>query len=110
MRDPIHTACHTAYLDDLTGQGWLIAPLREQDIDLDPGQASLHAADELAMLRHLDGQGYEPLEGEQEPWCSVGRTTDGRQVWALYGRDPITSQPTMEELAGALAEFRSLCV
>lgn len=109
MLRPIHTACHTAHLHDFTGQGWLIVPRCEQDMGLDPGQASLHTADELAMLRDLDGQGYELLEDEDgEPWCTVGWTIDG-QVFALYGREqPVTSQPTIGELAEAFAEFRSL--
>jgi hypothetical protein len=98
---------HTAYLDVLTGEGFLVLPLPADDLDLDG--VSLHGAAELDALRRLAALGYELSEDEQgEPWLRVGFTADGREVVGLYGVDPVSTMPTMEQQAKSLAAFSAL--
>jgi hypothetical protein len=94
----ITTACHVAHLDPVTGEGLLVVPRPEYDIDPSSGTASLHAADEQALLRDLDALGFDLTDDEDgQPWVAIGQTEDGRRAYGLYGRDPIISAPTVEE-------------
>lgn len=105
----IDTTCHTAHLDPMTGEGLILVPRRDSDLSLSAGAASLHAADELTMMRDLDALGFElALDEVEAPWVHVGWTADGREAFALYGRDPITSVPTPQEQAESLTELRRL--
>jgi hypothetical protein len=38
-------------------------------------------------------------------WIHVGWSEDGREAFGLFGRAPITSAPTMQEQADALADL-----
>jgi hypothetical protein len=101
----IATACHTAHLDVSVGQGLLIGPLASGDMSVEgPLSPSLHACDELAMLALLDGHGFD-LGEDGESWEQVGTTAEGKQVFHLYGRESIMSDPTSVELAQSFTEL-----
>jgi hypothetical protein len=95
----------TAYVHDMTGRAWLTRARPEDDVILDPAAASLHFAAEVAFLR---GLGCEPPHEYDDDEWGDGWTLDGREVIGLHGFEPITSDPTIEELAEALAAFRAL--
>jgi hypothetical protein len=98
---------HTAYLDPISGEGFLVLPLPGDDLDLDG--VSLHGSAELHALRELESLGYELTEDEDGyPWLPVGYTADGRQVVGLCGLDPIVSDFDVELCTAALAEFSEL--
>lgn len=117
---------YVAYLDQLTGQGQLVCPDPAGDLAMDeaPLQAvtpsdgsvgyvppcSLHEACEQRALSELDALGWEPSEGEDgwPSFCVDGYTADGRQVVGLYGRDPIITDPALDQLAEASAELSRL--
>jgi hypothetical protein len=105
----IETTCHTAYLHDMVGEGLILAPKASEDVAWLPGTASLHAADEAAMLRRLDGEGFELSEDEHgaPAWVHIGWSQDGREAFGLFGRAPVTSAPTMQEQADALTDLRA---
>jgi hypothetical protein len=92
------TNLHATYLHPMTGEGLIVQPLPSSDLQLDALGASLHAADELSPLARLDALGWELADD----WCYVGHTADGRKAFALYGRQPITSTPTLAEQATAM--------
>jgi hypothetical protein len=95
----------TAYVDDMTGAAWLVRPRAEDDVVFHPLAGSLNYASEVAFVR---GLGCEPPYEYDYDEVHDGWTLDGREVVGLFGFDPITSEPTMEELAEALAELRAL--
>jgi hypothetical protein len=95
-------ASHAAYLDPLHGTGLLVRPLPREDVADPLGGQSLHHADWDAVVRHLDGLGWEPSEDEHGDLCHAGYTSDGREVIGLYGREPIIV-PTLDEEARAIA-------
>jgi len=101
-------ASHVAYLDPMTGQGLLVRP--DPADDLTVGMPSLHAADWDHAIAELDRLGWEPLESEEADGTPMfaGMTTDGRDAIALYGREPVTSIPSIMELAEAGAELASM--
>ena len=101
----IAAAAHTAYLDVMTGEGLLVLPHADDDLGSPLGVASLHEADWNAMLRTLDHLGWEPTEGEGGDLCAVGEDADGRTVVGLYGREPITSEPRLDETEASLARL-----
>ena len=104
----VKTATHLAHLDPMTGEGVLVLPSPDSDVP-NPfaslgacsTSASAHAADWAHMLNLLAAHGWEPSEDEDAGWVEVGTTRDGRQVIGLYGRAPIISNPTMDEMARA---------
>jgi hypothetical protein len=71
------------------------------------GVESLHAADWHATVRLLDSHGWEPLDGNGTPMLD-GYTLDGREVIALYGRDPITSEPDFDAIRESIAALHEL--
>lgn len=96
----LETACHSARYCALTGGGRLVLPLL--DDDLGPmGAGGLHTADGLHMLALLRALGVEPAEDDEfgGPWAHVGYLPDGREVVALWGLDPVVSDPSPEQLA-----------
>jgi hypothetical protein len=98
---------HTAYLDPMSGEGFLVLPLPGEDLELDG--VSLHGAAELHALHELEAHGYELSEDEDgNPWLPVGFTSDGRQVVGLYGVDPVVDLPSWEQQAEAHAAFVAL--
>jgi hypothetical protein len=115
----VEFAAHTAYLDPETGTGYLVNPLPDNDIPAprDPfvenawsersnghvriGGQSLHTADRLWALSHLEQEGWTFLHDEHGQVENAGRTTDGRLVQCLYG-SPIVAEPTMDALSRAL--------
>lgn len=104
----IDHACHTAYLDPMSGQGLLLLPAPEDDVSsLEGFGADLHHADYDAVTRDLDVRGWEMQEDDETgmPWTHVGYAADGRQAVALYGLDPITSTPNLEQLAASMGEL-----
>lgn len=56
-------------------------------------------------MAHFDGIGWEPSEAEDGGLSLVGHLADGRPVVGLYGRDPITSEPTVAAMAEAFADL-----
>jgi hypothetical protein len=57
-------------------------------------------------VRELDLLGWEPTEDEDGGLCHEGFTPDGHEVVGLYGREPITSDPSIGECADAFARLR----
>jgi hypothetical protein len=102
-------AAHVAYLDPMTGEGLLVRPHPADDLSLS-GMASLHAADWDHVIAELDRLGWEPLESEEADGTPMfaGMTTDGREVIALYGCEPVTSIPSIMELGEAGTELASM--
>jgi len=105
----IQFASHTAYIDPMTGEGLLVRPKPADDQWLD-GMVSLHAADWDSAMDHLRGLGWEPLEDEDGDGTPLfaGMTQDGRDAIALYGHEPITSEPSITELREADIELVKL--
>jgi hypothetical protein len=99
-------AAHVAYLDPMTGEGLLVMARPEDDLSL--GGVGLHEADWNHVIAGLDRLGWEPTEGEDGGVCYDGDTEDGREIIGLYGREPITTLPTLAEAAGATAELARL--
>ena len=102
----IKFAAHVAYLDPMTGEGLLVRPHHADDLGL--GMVSLHAADWDAAIAHLRGLGWEPTADDDDTPMLAGVTADGRDVIGLYGREPITSMPTLSETSGAMHELARL--
>ena len=96
-------AVHVAYLDPDTGQGFLVMARPEDDLMLDGG--SLHSADWTYAIAELDRLGWEPTEDDDGGFCYDGDTTDGRAVFGLYGRESITSIPSLAESLKASQEL-----
>jgi hypothetical protein len=91
----------TTYVHPRTGAAWLLRPAVADGERL---SADYFAAE----FAFLVGMGCEPLTFYDADEERDGWTLDGREVIGLYGFEPITSDPTMEELAEALADFRTL--
>lgn len=115
----VEFAVHTAYLDPLTGVGYLVMPRPETDVAafadplveaawaerLNPSAGtehlSLHGADRARALSHLAGLGWAFLYDEDGQIETAGTTTDGRQVLCIHG-DPTGDDPTMDTLDCAI--------
>lgn len=111
----VEFAAHTAYLDPLTGVGYLVAPRPETDVDalIDPlveaawserlegvgglAPLSLHAADRERALSHLSELGWALLYNEDGYVETAGRTTDGREALCIYA-DPETPDPSLDAI------------
>ena len=104
MTTALRFACHVAHLDPVTGSGLLVLPRPEDDQAV--GLPSLHGASWDYVLRELDQLGWELAEDEDGGLCHEGLTPDGREIVGLYGREPITSDPSLEECADAFARLR----
>jgi len=100
-------AAHVAHLDPMTGSGLLVLPRPADDV-ADPFavMGSLHSSGWGNVIAQLDAMGWEPTQGEDGGVCVDGYLADGRQVIGLFGREPITSNPSLDEAADA---FGSLC-
>jgi len=99
----IKFAAHVACIDPMTGEGLLVRPKPADDLGL--GMVSLHAADWDAAIAHLRGLGWEPTADDDGSPMLAGVTADGRDVIGLYGREPITTLPTLAEAAEATEEL-----
>ncbi|TDO29844.1 hypothetical protein EV643_14311 [Kribbella sp. VKM Ac-2527] len=115
----VEFAAHTAYLDPLTGTGYLVTPRPENDIAAPEGPfvevawserltdygrvggLSLYTADRLRAVRILEQEGWTYLHDECGQVEEAGRTTDGRRVLCLYG-SPMVEEPTLDALSRAL--------
>lgn len=99
-------AFHLAHLDPFTGAGVLILPLPEHDVWLGP--ESLNGTDWDAASRELDAIGWEVLADDDDlPMTEDYTAPDGREVVALYGRDPILSNPELTEIAASGMALRA---
>jgi hypothetical protein len=107
--EKIAYACHTAYLDPITGCGLLVRPLPEDDMGgTDLGQ-SLQEADWNTAMRDLFARGWEPSMDEDGLGFALdSELPDGREVVGLYGRESVVDQPSMEQIAESFAELRRL--
>ncbi|MEU8223702.1 hypothetical protein [Kribbella sp. NPDC048915] len=112
-------AAHTAYLDPLTGTGYLVLPRPSTDVPApqDPlveaawdnclegaeGEAglSLYEADLRSAFEHLAQDGWEPLLDDAGEIEEAGWTTDGRRALCLYAV-PFGGEPDLESLQCAL--------
>jgi len=100
-------AAHVVYLSPMTGDGLLGRPLAAHDIPApDKHGMSLHSADWTNVIATLDARGWELSESEDGGMSVDGHLPDGREVIGLYGREPITSDPSFDETADA---FDALC-
>ncbi|GAA1915449.1 hypothetical protein GCM10009737_16070 [Nocardioides lentus] len=97
---------HVAYLHVETGDGLLVLPPAHEEVWL--GSTSVHAACWADALAALDGVGWEPSEGDDGGPCVEGMTRTGREVIGLFGRDPIRSEPSLEDGAAAYAGLLAL--
>ena len=97
----IQFAVHVAYIDPMTGTGLLVRPHPADDLTV--GMPSLHAADWDHAIAELDRLGWTPLESEEADGTPMfaGVTADGRDAIALYGRESVTSLPSITELREA---------
>ncbi|NJC10617.1 hypothetical protein F4558_000443 [Micromonospora profundi] len=105
MITTIRYADHTAHLDPMTGEGLLILPRVADDIDPLAGPVTLQAAGWDHAVRDLDRRGWEPTEDDDGDVMHVGTTLDGRPVIGLYGREPVISEPSVEQAAEAWREL-----
>jgi hypothetical protein len=102
-------ACHFAYLDPMTGSGLLVLPDPAHDVPPVGAGSSLHAAAWNHAMTQLDGMGWELSEDEDSDcWSYVGRTVEGRDVIGLYGREPVTTRPTLDEDVEAWGQLAAL--
>ncbi|MGW7680798.1 hypothetical protein ACWGID_08690 [Kribbella sp. NPDC054772] len=115
----VEFAAHTAYLDPLTGIGYLLTPRPGTDVaaladplveaawserlhDLErPVHLSLHSADRERALAQLGEQGWALLYDEEGRVEIAGRTAVGRQALCIYGQ-PTAENPTLEALDCAI--------
>ncbi len=96
-------ASNMAVLDPMTGQGLLVRPHPADDLTM--GLPSLHESDWHRVIAELDRLGWEPTEDCDGLPMFDGMTTDGRDVIGLYGREPVTTMPTLSETSGAMHEL-----
>jgi hypothetical protein len=118
-------AAHTAFLDPLTGTGYLVLPRPATDVpapqdplveaawgrclDSDDGTdgtgvavgLSLYEADRRSAFEHLAEQGWEPLLDDDGEIEEAGWTTDGRRAICVYSI-PAEGEPGLEALQCAL--------
>lgn len=107
--ETIAYACHTAYLDPMTGSGLLVRPNPRDDIYPGGLSGSLHEADWNHAMKDLDARGWEPSENEDgDGWVLAGHTKEGNEVIGLYGREPIIGDPSIEQMAEAFNELHRL--
>ncbi len=120
MTRTLSTACHTAFLDDMSGAGLLVLPRHAEDMEspatgrvqLSDGTlvlsdtASLHASDWRVVIAALEGLGFEPCENDDLGVCHEGSTSDGRSVIGLIGHRAVIGEPTITELVEAYAVLR----
>lgn len=115
----VEFAAHTAYLDPLTGTGYLVLPRPESDVPAPqdplveaawascleaenrPAGLSLYGADRRSAFDELASEGWEPLLDEEGEIEEAGWTTDGRRAVCLYAA-PAAGEPCVEALHRAL--------
>ncbi|WP_433373847.1 hypothetical protein ACQPZX_02700 [Actinoplanes sp. CA-142083] len=106
--ETIAYACHTAYLDPMTGSGLLVRPNPDDDLRTAGPGGSLQEADWNRAMRDLYARGWAPTEDEDGSWALDSETPDGREVVGLYGQNSIIEKPSTEQLVAAFAELRQL--
>ncbi|MCY1144040.1 hypothetical protein OWR29_39105 [Actinoplanes sp. Pm04-4] len=112
--ETISYACHTAYLDPMTGSGLLVRPNPDDDVatPTEPGKIyatlSIHEADWDAVMRDLGHRGGEPSRDDKDDLILNGHTSDGDEVIALYGEDSIIDEPTIEQTRESFVELHRL--
>lgn len=115
----IEFAAHTAYLDPLTGIGYLVTPQPGSDVaapadplveaawsdrlhDTDrPVHLSLNGADRQHALTRLGEQGWALLYDENGDVEVAGRTADGREALCIYG-EPTLADPELAAIDCAI--------
>jgi hypothetical protein len=115
----VEFAAHTAFLDPITGTGYLVLPRAEADVEAlgDPlveaawserltdaervQPLSLHAADRRRALGHLAETGWSLLYDEDGKVELAGRTHDDRQAVCIYG-PATTEEPSYDALDRAI--------
>jgi hypothetical protein len=99
-------AFHRVHLDHMVGVGLLVCPSVDSDVWLGP--ESLQCADRNDAIRNLDTLGWEPLQDDYGlPFCE-GQTAAGGEIISLLGRNPITSEPSLEEIDDVLSVLLEL--
>ncbi|WBQ02076.1 hypothetical protein [Kribbella sp. CA-293567] len=91
----VEFAQHTAYLDPRAGTGYLVTP--------GPAAGVAGEDDWLHALDHLEQLGWELLRDEEGRIEEAGWTTGGLLAVCLYGSEPPTIEPTLENLRRSLA-------
>ncbi|GIG92370.1 hypothetical protein [Plantactinospora endophytica] len=105
MIETVAYASHTAHIDPMTGEGLLVLPRVADDIDPLGGVVTLHAADWDHAIGDLGQRGWQPSEDDGGDLVHVGTTVDGRPVIGLYGREPVTSLPSVDQAAESWREL-----
>jgi len=115
----VEFAAHIAYLDPMTGTGYLVLPHADRDVDAMPdplvdaacservsafgntAPLSLHAADRRRVVTRLAESGWSLLRDENGEVEPAGRTNDGRQALCIYGPSSV-EQPTLDDFDCAI--------
>ena len=105
----VRYAAHTAFLEPVTGQGYLVLPAgflcpggASVDIDGDVSMQALYRADHDAALWHLHGLGYQLSEPDGPGfYLRVGYTLEGRQIVGVHLRDMSAVTADLDDFAGA---------
>ncbi len=114
----VEFATHVAFLEPVTGTGFLAMPVPGTDIESGdafsglvwPRQAgdapdagfSLQRADRMCVLTRLAAAGWTLLENEACGAEEAGETSDGRRVVCLYAVRTAAEQPVLEDFHRAL--------
>lgn len=104
----LETALHTAWIDAVTGCGWVTAPVLDGPLFLDGpltapvavDAVDLAATDYGVLVRRLVADGWEVLD-DAGP---VGVLPDGRDLFVLYHDDSMV-EPDMDDLEKVEREF-----
>jgi hypothetical protein len=102
----IEFAAHTAYLEPLTGTGFLVLPSADDDVAA-PAQPFVEVAWSLQSEEFcFDQLGWCLLDDENGEVEIAGQSTDGRLVVCIYGHDSIIDEPGLKEIQTALVALR----
>ncbi|GAA1619608.1 hypothetical protein GCM10009789_86650 [Kribbella sancticallisti] len=120
----VEFAAHTAYLEPVTGTGFLVLPKPDDDVPA-PTDAfvevnwseqsreysysaglSLHHADWKHALHELDQEGWFLLDDDTGAVEVAGRTSDGRAAVCLCGDGTFINYPDIFDIRRALTALR----
>lgn len=121
----VEFAAHTAYLELVTGTGFLVAPLPETDVAAPndwfvevawsnhrsdygrTGGLSLQTADRVHALELLERDGWTLLDDENGKIETAGRTTDDRLAVCLYAGRSRVEPLVLEDLQRAITALHT---
>jgi hypothetical protein len=99
-------AGHVAFLDDMRGEGLLLRPRPQDDMEDPRGfpAVPLHQVELDVVVTDLALTDWHISADDCGDWFE--EVIDGRTTIALYGGNPITSDPDIEQMASAQAEVK----